>query len=573
MNKLLPKAFVVLILYCLWINPKLLFAQSIPSNALPQNLNCVQGSCNGFTVTTNGNTMNVTITGSAVAEATSGDVGSQAVANYYLNGNLLERIISGDPTTIAGEVNVTGGSLFLVNTNGIIFTGTAQVNAPGLIASTLDINNSDFLAGKYNFYQNGNPSYVINQGAINITNGGYIALLSNAVSNSGSITAQLGTVVLATGEAMTVALDSSNDFSVAVNLPDSQAVIGSDGNKMADAISNTGKIQADGGQIILNAQVLNNIFDNAVNNSDGVIQANNLNNNNGSIDLTFDNGNTQTGTVISGNDTISGISTSDGSITYSYGTLQINGGSLINSSYGTGSIYNDGGNLTLGGLIGVQGTTITSSTYSTGTITSNDGGGIITLIGGNTYIGPTQTSGTITLTSSGTITLNNSPIGGGSVTISSGSTYLGPTQTTGSSTFTGGTITLYNPPNPGSGTITTGTLTLYNPPSPGTGTITGGTLTLYNPPSPGTGTITGSGTITLNNPPTIITGGTITINNPPIIGGNVTLGSVITTTSKDVTINQGNTSNQNSTSVLSAITANTASKAISTVNSIGVSNL
>lgn len=56
---------------------------------------------------------------------------------------------------------------FRVNRNGVIFHESAVVDVGGLLATTVDISNQDFLAGRYRFNQNVNPDgRVVNEGTI-----------------------------------------------------------------------------------------------------------------------------------------------------------------------------------------------------------------------------------------------------------------------------------------------------------------------------------------------------------------------------------------------------------------------
>lgn len=119
----------------------------------------------------------------------------------------LNRVLGNDPSNILGSLTANG-KVFLVNPNGILFGRGASVNVGGLVASTLDINNSDFMAGRYKFAGTSTAS-IVNQGTIHAADGGYVALLGANVSNEGVIAAKLGSVVLAGGKAMT--LDVAGD--------------------------------------------------------------------------------------------------------------------------------------------------------------------------------------------------------------------------------------------------------------------------------------------------------------------------------------------------------------------------
>ena len=191
----------------------------------------------------------------------------------------LNRVLGADASSILGSLSANG-KVFLMNPNGILFGQGAQVNVGALVASTLSISDSDFMAGKYNFAGASNAA-ILNQGTIN-ADGGYVALLGANVSNEGVITAKLGTVALAAGNAVTLDLAGDGLLNVTVN----QGAV----NALAQ---NGGLIQADGGQVLLTALSAGNLLQAAVNNT-GVIQAQTIENRNGTIRLM---GDMQSGTV------------------------------------------------------------------------------------------------------------------------------------------------------------------------------------------------------------------------------------------------------------------------------------
>ena len=65
---------------------------------------------------------------------------------------LLNRVVGQDASNIQGRLNANG-QVYLTNPNGVIFSKTAQVDVGGLIASTHDISNRDFLNGNLHFTQ------------------------------------------------------------------------------------------------------------------------------------------------------------------------------------------------------------------------------------------------------------------------------------------------------------------------------------------------------------------------------------------------------------------------------------
>ena len=186
------------------------------------------------------------------------------------NSVALNRVLGSDPSNILGSLSANG-KVFLVNPNGILFGQGASVNVGGLVASTLNVTDSDFMAGSYKFAGAGKGA-VVNQGSINAS-GGYVALLGANVANNGVIVANLGTVALAAGNAMTLDVAGDGLLNVTVN----QGVVNA-------LVQNGGLIQADGGQVMLTAQAAGSLMSSAVNNT-GVIQAQTLVNRNGKISL------------------------------------------------------------------------------------------------------------------------------------------------------------------------------------------------------------------------------------------------------------------------------------------------
>ena len=58
----------------------------------------------------------------------------------------LNRIHDANPSLINGTINANG-RVWLINQNGMVFGSSAQVNVGGLLATTADISNADFMGG------------------------------------------------------------------------------------------------------------------------------------------------------------------------------------------------------------------------------------------------------------------------------------------------------------------------------------------------------------------------------------------------------------------------------------------
>jgi len=197
----------------------------------------------------------------------------------------LNRVTGNTPSSIAGKLTANG-QIFLINPNGIAFLPTAQVDVAGLVASTLNIKDSDFMRGVWRFEQMPGkpPASVTNEGLITVKEAGFAALVAPAVQNSGVISARLGKVVLASGT--TVSLDFYGDGLLSVTVDPQLAGQITDiyGNKLSSLINNQGIITTPGGMVTLSAQAAGQIVDRVIN-AGGIIEAKYAENRNGVIVL------------------------------------------------------------------------------------------------------------------------------------------------------------------------------------------------------------------------------------------------------------------------------------------------
>ena len=269
MYKTLRKPIAVIVLVCFVFCPQVIYA-------LPQGGAVVGGDPNatikyetdGVTLTVDQNVSRV------ITDWASFSIGELETVNFkqdFSSWIALNRVTGGNPSNILGKVTAIG-RVFLINPNGVVFGANAIVDTAGLLASTLDINNTDFMDGDSSFTFTGPGGSVVNYGTLRTLSqaGGYVALLGSSVKNAGAITADLGRVILAAGEEMTLNLDPAGLISVVVDI--TTGTSRSDDSEYA-AVNNVGEIYADGGEVILTADILGSAFTSAVNN-DGIIEAN-----------------------------------------------------------------------------------------------------------------------------------------------------------------------------------------------------------------------------------------------------------------------------------------------------------
>ena len=108
----------------------------------------------------------------------------------------LNRVLGNDVSYIFGRLSANG-QVFLINPAGVVFSPTARVDVGGIVASTLNLTDSDFNAGRYVFNRGAGAGNVVNQGSIVTSPGGYAALFGSSAVNEGVIVAKMGSIAVA----------------------------------------------------------------------------------------------------------------------------------------------------------------------------------------------------------------------------------------------------------------------------------------------------------------------------------------------------------------------------------------
>lgn len=123
-------------------------------------------------------------------------------------GITLNRVVGDQASLIQGLLQANG-QVFLLNPNGILIGPGATIQAGSFLASTLDMTDENFLQGRYLLHQMaGKPlTALINQGQIQVNDGGYVVLAAPLVSNEGLIVAHQGQVGIGASTQATVSFD------------------------------------------------------------------------------------------------------------------------------------------------------------------------------------------------------------------------------------------------------------------------------------------------------------------------------------------------------------------------------
>ncbi|HTV62462.1 MAG TPA: filamentous hemagglutinin N-terminal domain-containing protein [Verrucomicrobiae bacterium] len=168
-----------------------------------------------------------------------------------------------NPSQILGNLNANG-YVVLQNPNGFYIGGQAVITAHGVILTTATAAPSFASGGPWSFDAPPPTAQIVNYGKINITGGGSAYLIASDIINNGAITAEGGSIGLYDGETVLVSMAPNGEgLSAEVTLPQG-------------SVDNEGKLIADAGNIVAQAQYVN---------QNGVVQANSVEDVNGTIEL------------------------------------------------------------------------------------------------------------------------------------------------------------------------------------------------------------------------------------------------------------------------------------------------
>jgi filamentous hemagglutinin family protein len=184
-----------------------------------------------------GSILNVTNSHNAIINWGSFSIGVNELTKFIQPSDLsavLNRVVGQDPSAILGALQ-SNGRVFLLNPNGIVFGAGSQINVAGMVASTLNMSNADFLAGRMNFTDGAGAGSVVNNGSINAS-GGPVYMVGNAVTNNGIITSPGGEIVLAAGNSVELVNPGTPNLRVEIQADSNEA-------------RNLGSVVADAGRI------------------------------------------------------------------------------------------------------------------------------------------------------------------------------------------------------------------------------------------------------------------------------------------------------------------------------------
>ena len=153
--------------------------------------------------------------------------------------------------------------MFVVNRDGIIFGAGAVINTAGFLATTSDIRNEDFMAGRFNFQIPGRPdASIVNMGTITATSGGFAALVAPGVRNSGTITATSARSTLAVGQHVQPRLlrRQADQLGVGDEIAGKVKDVAT-GETLKSLVTNEGKLRANGGRVELTAAAARHVVD------------------------------------------------------------------------------------------------------------------------------------------------------------------------------------------------------------------------------------------------------------------------------------------------------------------------
>lgn len=167
------------------------------------------------------------------------------------------------PSQIHGQIKAPG-TVMVVNQNGVIFSGSSQVNVRNLVAAATTVQDDVFQAkGLYNgdlpTFTGANGKVVVQSGAqietlapaVSTAGGGYVLLLGSEVDNAGSISTRKGQTLMAAGDSFVIRKGYASDGNPTSTTRGNEVSITRSSLSTAGKVSNSGLITASTGDITL----------------------------------------------------------------------------------------------------------------------------------------------------------------------------------------------------------------------------------------------------------------------------------------------------------------------------------
>ena len=199
------------------------FSFSSPASANPTDPTVISGSASFAAA---GNALSVTNSANAVIHWQGFSIGINEITRFLqpsAASAVLNRVVGGDVSSILGALE-SNGRVFLINPNGIVFGAAARIDVAGLVASSLNLSDQDFLEGRMRFTEVPGAGGIANHGVIETAAGGRVFLIAPSVENSGIISAPQGEIVLAAGKSAELVSEASPYLMVRIEADAGQAL-------------------------------------------------------------------------------------------------------------------------------------------------------------------------------------------------------------------------------------------------------------------------------------------------------------------------------------------------------------
>jgi filamentous hemagglutinin family protein len=235
----------------LWIIILLLSAENASAN--PKGANVISGQASLAHPSVNA--LTITNTPGAIINWQSFDINPNEITRFIQQNGasaVLNRVVGNGLTAsqIMGTL-ASNGKVFLINPNGIVFGANSVVDTAGLIASSLNISDQDFLNNNLQFDGNASNGAIENKGYIKAGLNGEVFLIAPNIENSGIIETNGGHIILAAGEKVSLASFENENIVFQVQSPDNKVTNlgslitnGGAASIFAGTISHSGSINA-----------------------------------------------------------------------------------------------------------------------------------------------------------------------------------------------------------------------------------------------------------------------------------------------------------------------------------------